>query len=181
MADVVILTMSEFGRAVRQKAIGEPDMAMALASSSLGGSAPEEGARRLAPVWPEQLFEERDLAVTTDYGRLGEIARASTWAPRAGTVFPGYTSIHGAGAGIEGVTSDIRSVRRHGVPIPVSVVSGSPPAKNLLGATPEAQIWGGTRDAMRCRKEIRIEFTLSVESDTTPNSYVPEAACARML
>jgi uncharacterized protein (DUF1501 family) len=92
MNDVVILTMSEFGRAVRQNGNRGTDHGHATCFFALGG--PVQGGKVLGR-WPglanEQLFEGRDLAVTTDYRDVfAEIARKHLGALDLSKVFPGY-------------------------------------------------------------------------------------------
>jgi uncharacterized protein (DUF1501 family) len=68
MADVLVLTMSEFGRAARQNGNRGTDHGHGNCFFALGGNA--KGGRVLGDwpgLAPEQLFEQRDLAVTTDY------------------------------------------------------------------------------------------------------------------
>ena len=71
MADVVVLTMSEFGRTVRENGNRGTDHGHGTAMLVLGG--PVRGAK-VYGRWPglarEALFEGRDLAVTTDFRSL---------------------------------------------------------------------------------------------------------------
>ncbi|MCA1591432.1 MAG: DUF1501 domain-containing protein [Acidobacteria bacterium] len=68
MEDVVILTMSEFGRTVQQNGTGGTDHGHANAMFVIGGSV---RGGRVHGQWPglrnDQLFEGRDLALTTDF------------------------------------------------------------------------------------------------------------------
>ncbi|HZL36592.1 MAG TPA: DUF1501 domain-containing protein [Tepidisphaeraceae bacterium] len=68
MSDVLLLTMSEFGRAARQNGNRGTDHGHANAFFALGGAV--RGGKVLADwptLAPERLFEQRDLAVTTDF------------------------------------------------------------------------------------------------------------------
>ena len=68
MADVLILTMSEFGRAARQNGNRGTDHGHATCFFALGGDV--NGGKVLGDwpgLAPEKLFEDRDLAVTTDF------------------------------------------------------------------------------------------------------------------
>jgi uncharacterized protein (DUF1501 family) len=92
MEDVVILTMSEFGRMARQNGNGGTDHGHAGAMFVIGG--PVKG-KKVFGRWPglarEQLYEGRDLALTTDFRAVfGEVARAHLGAARLDTLFPGY-------------------------------------------------------------------------------------------
>jgi uncharacterized protein (DUF1501 family) len=94
MADVVILTMSEFGRTVRENGNRGTDHGHATAMLVLGG--PVKGGR-VAGRWPglarEQLYEERDLAVTTDFRNLfAEVATRHLGVPASATLFPGFST-----------------------------------------------------------------------------------------
>ena len=92
MDDVVILTMSEFGRTVRENGNrgtdhGHANAMFVLGNSVLGG--------KVYGRWPglknDQLFEERDLALTTDFRDVfGEIAASHLGATNLKSVFPGY-------------------------------------------------------------------------------------------
>ena len=93
MDDVVILTMSEFGRTVRQNGTGGTDHGHAGAMFVIGGSL--AGARKVHGTWPglapEQLHEGRDLALTTDFRRVfSEVASKHLGAAKLDKIFPGY-------------------------------------------------------------------------------------------
>jgi uncharacterized protein (DUF1501 family) len=92
MEDVVILTMSEFGRMVRQNGNGGTDHGHGGAMFVIGG--PVRG-KRVYGQWPglapEQLFEGRDLALTTDFRSVfSEVATVHLGATRPDALFPGY-------------------------------------------------------------------------------------------
>ncbi|MGH2550208.1 MAG: DUF1501 domain-containing protein, partial [Thermomicrobiales bacterium] len=68
MADVMVLTMTEFGRAVRQNGNRGTDHGHASCFFAIGGGV--KGGKVYADwptLAPEKLFEDRDLAVTTDF------------------------------------------------------------------------------------------------------------------
>jgi uncharacterized protein (DUF1501 family) len=93
MEDVVLLTMSEFGRTVRENGTGGTDHGHGTCMMVMGG--PVKGGRIFGD-WPglarEQLYQGRDLAVTTDFRDLfGEIVKKHLGAADLGAVFPGYT------------------------------------------------------------------------------------------
>ena len=93
MGDVVILTMSEFGRTVRQNGTGGTDHGHAGAMFVIGGSL--AGAKRVHGKWPglapEQLYEGRDLALTTDFRSVfSEVAARHLGANKMEKIFPGY-------------------------------------------------------------------------------------------
>ncbi|MBI3401744.1 MAG: DUF1501 domain-containing protein [Acidobacteria bacterium] len=92
MADTVILTMSEFGRAVNENGNRGTDHGHGNAMMVIGG-----GVRggRVYGRWPglavEQRYERRDLAVTTDFRDVfGEIVVRHLGVGNAGPIFPGY-------------------------------------------------------------------------------------------
>jgi uncharacterized protein (DUF1501 family) len=94
MEDVVILTMSEFGRTVRENGNRGTDHGHGTAMLVLGG--PVRGGRgygKWPGLRPEQLFEGRDLAVTTDFRQLfAEVAVKHLGVPAAAPLFPGYSA-----------------------------------------------------------------------------------------
>lgn len=92
MQDVAVLTMSEFGRTVRENGNRGTDHGHATAMMVLGGAV--QGGR-VYGEWPglakERLYEERDLAVTTDFRDLfAEVLRGHLGARNLNGVFPGY-------------------------------------------------------------------------------------------
>jgi uncharacterized protein (DUF1501 family) len=94
MADVVIVTMSEFGRMAKQNGNGGTDHGHAGALFVIGG--PVKG-RKVHGKWPglarEQLYEGRDLALTTDFRAVfAEIMRGHLGAGNLGAVFPGFAA-----------------------------------------------------------------------------------------
>ncbi len=93
MADVTILTMSEFGRTARQNGNGGTDHGHATAMFVIGGDVK---GHKVHGKWPglevEQLNEGRDLALTTDFRSVfSEVAFKHLGAARMDAVFPGFT------------------------------------------------------------------------------------------
>jgi uncharacterized protein (DUF1501 family) len=98
MSDVVILTMSEFGRTARQNGNGGTDHGHAGSMFVIGG--PVKGGRRIYGRWPglepEQLYEGRDLALTTDFRAVfGEVVSKHLGSAKLDSVFPGYDARSG--------------------------------------------------------------------------------------
>ncbi len=98
MDDVVVMVTTEFGRAAYVNGSAGTDHGSAHCMIVAGG-----GVRggRVAGRWPglsrSQLYQERDLAVTTDYrDAFAEVARAALGVSPAG-LFPGYTPGPGPG------------------------------------------------------------------------------------
>lgn len=92
MSNVVILTMTEFGRTIRQNGSGGTDHGHASCLFALGG--PVAGGK-VYGKWPglaaEQLYEGRDLALTTDFRDVfAEVAARHLKAKNTGTIFPGF-------------------------------------------------------------------------------------------
>jgi uncharacterized protein (DUF1501 family) len=92
MNDVVVLTMSEFGRTVHQNGNRGTDHGHATCFMVLGG--PVRGGK-VYGRWPglarEQLFEGRDLMLTTDYRDVfAELAQKHLGARDVDQVFPNY-------------------------------------------------------------------------------------------
>jgi uncharacterized protein (DUF1501 family) len=99
MDDVVVLVSTEFGRAAFENGSVGTDHGTAHASIVMGGRV--RGGRVLGR-WPglskSQLYQERDLAVGTDFRDLfAEVARAQ-FGIDTSSLFPGYTP--GAGPGV---------------------------------------------------------------------------------
>lgn len=104
MSDVVILTMSEFGRTVRPNGTNGTDHGHATCFFAIGGDV---NGGKILGQWPglapEQLYENRDLALTTDFRAVfGEVAVKHLGAHGLEKIFPGYT----------GTPADFRGVLR---------------------------------------------------------------------
>jgi uncharacterized protein (DUF1501 family) len=92
MRNVVVLTMTEFGRMVRQNGSGGTDHGHASCLFVLGG--PVNGGQvygKWPGLEPEQLFEGRDLALTTDFrDGFAEVAARHLGASNLTSIFPGF-------------------------------------------------------------------------------------------
>ncbi|MGQ0765768.1 MAG: DUF1501 domain-containing protein [Gemmatimonadota bacterium] len=92
MSDVLVMTMTEFGRMARQNGNGGTDHGHAGAMFLVGGSV--KGGR-VHGKWPglerEQLHEGRDLALTTDFRSVfAEVLERHLGAQSPTSVFPGF-------------------------------------------------------------------------------------------
>ena len=92
MEDIVLVTMSEFGRTAEENGNGGTDHGHGNVMMVLGGSV---AGGKIYGVWPglerEQLNEERDLAVTTDFRAvLSELVAGQLGQKDMARVFPGY-------------------------------------------------------------------------------------------
>ena len=92
--DTTIVVMSEFGRTARQNGNAGTDHGHAGVMFALGG--PVRGGRvygKWPGLAPEQLYEGRDLALTTDFRRvLGEGVYRHLGNKHLEVVFPGFES-----------------------------------------------------------------------------------------
>src|SRR5439155_1194629 len=92
MQDVVLVTMTEFGRTVRENGNRGTDHGHASFALVLGGDV--RGGRvhgRWPGLAPDKLYEGRDLAITTDFRDvLGEVLARHLGARDLSRVFPGY-------------------------------------------------------------------------------------------
>ena len=90
----VIVSMTEFGRTARQNGNGGTDHGHAGVMFVMGG--PVKGGKvygRWPGLAPEQLYEGRDLALTTDFRRvLGETVYRHLDNKQLDVVFPGFES-----------------------------------------------------------------------------------------
>jgi len=92
MADITLLTMSEFGRTARENGDRGTDHGHATAMFVLGG--PVKGGK-VYGKWPglkdHQLHEGRDLALTTDFRDVfAEVAMRHLGVEHPTGIFPGY-------------------------------------------------------------------------------------------
>ena len=92
MSDVAVVTMSEFGRTARENGNRGTDHGHANCMFVMGGGV---NGGKVFGKWPglenEQLYEGRDLALTTDFRDvLGELVAAHLGNPTLDGVFPGY-------------------------------------------------------------------------------------------
>lgn len=92
MADVSILTMSEFGRTARQNGNGGTDHGHASSMFVIGGDVRGHKVHGRWPgLEPEQLNENRDLALTTDFrGVFSEVVGKHLGATAFDRIFPGF-------------------------------------------------------------------------------------------
>ncbi|MGH8056592.1 MAG: DUF1501 domain-containing protein, partial [Candidatus Entotheonellia bacterium] len=92
MHRVVVLTMTEFGRMVRENGSGGTDHGHASCLFALGG--PVKGGKvygRWPGLAPEQLYEGRDLALTTDFRDVfAEVAMRHLGTTDPQSIFPGF-------------------------------------------------------------------------------------------
>jgi uncharacterized protein (DUF1501 family) len=91
--DVLVVTMSEFGRAVAENGNRGTDHGHGNAMLLLGGNV--RGGRSILGRWPglepDQRFEGRDLAVTTDFRDVfAEIVARHLGIADPSPIFPGY-------------------------------------------------------------------------------------------
>ena len=93
MDDVVVLTMSEFGRTARENGNRGTDHGHANAMFVVGNSI---RGGKVYGQWPglknDQLNEGRDLALTTDFRDVfGEVAKSHLGTTNLQSIFPGYS------------------------------------------------------------------------------------------
>ena len=94
MRDVVVLTMSEFGRTVHENGTSGTDHGHGTAMLVMGGGVK---GRQVAGPWPgldaAARFEGRDLAITTDFRDLfAEVLTGHLGPVDLAAVFPGHSS-----------------------------------------------------------------------------------------
>ena len=97
MRDVVILTMTEFGRTARENGNGGTDHGHAGSMFVIGGDVRGRDVYGRWPgLAPEQLNEGRDLALTTDFRSVfSEVVSTHLGGQQLARVFPGYTGAQG--------------------------------------------------------------------------------------
>ncbi len=92
MEDIVLVTMSEFGRTAEENGNGGTDHGHGNVMMVLGGNV---AGGKIYGTWPglerEQLNEQRDLAVTTDFRAvLSELVAGQLGQKDMARIFPGY-------------------------------------------------------------------------------------------
>ena len=102
MDDVLILTMSEFGRMARENGNRGTDHGHAGALFVIGGDV--KGGK-VHGKWPgletEQLYEGRDLALTTDFRSVfSEVTARHLGATKVEAIFPGFAVKQGDWLGL---------------------------------------------------------------------------------
>ena len=92
MQDVVLVTLTEFGRTVRENGNRGTDHGHASVSFVMGGGVRGGSVHGRWPgLAPDRLYEGRDLAITTDFrDLLGEVLARHMGAQDLGKVFPGF-------------------------------------------------------------------------------------------
>jgi uncharacterized protein (DUF1501 family) len=92
MRDVVVLVMSEFGRTIRENGTAGTDHGHAGVMWLLGGAVRGRKLHGSFPgLAPEQRFEGRDLAMTTDFRDVfAELAEKQLGVSNLVSVLPGY-------------------------------------------------------------------------------------------
>ncbi len=92
MADICVLTMTEFGRTARENGNRGTDHGHANVMFVLGG--PVKGGKvygKWPGLKPDQLYEGRDLALTTDFRDVfAEVLVRHLGAQKTESVFPGF-------------------------------------------------------------------------------------------
>lgn len=96
---LTIVVMSEFGRSFKENASRGTDHGHGNVMLVVGGGV---NGGQVYGQWPglhtDQLYDRRDLAITTDYRRvLSEILIRKLGNPNLGTIFPGYGSYNPLG------------------------------------------------------------------------------------
>ena len=92
MEDVTVVTMTEFGRTARENGNRGTDHGHANVMFAMGGDI---RGGKVYGEWPglaeEQLYENRDLDLTTDFRDvLGELVTRHLGNRQIANVFPGY-------------------------------------------------------------------------------------------
>ncbi|MGF1449772.1 MAG: DUF1501 domain-containing protein [Opitutales bacterium] len=98
MDDVLVLTLSDFGRTAEENGTGGTDHGWGNCMFALGGGVRQVRQKQKAPVltqWPglakEQLNQKRDLLHTTDFRDvIGEVVQAHLGNPNLKRVLPGH-------------------------------------------------------------------------------------------
>lgn len=96
MEDVMVLTLSDFGRTVRENGTSGTDHGWANCMVAMGGAAiGKSGSKPIHGEWPglapEQLYQNRDLKHTTDFRNvIGDAVSRHLGNPSVGLVLPNH-------------------------------------------------------------------------------------------
>ncbi len=136
---ITIVVMSEFGRTFKQNASRGTDHGHGNVMFVLGGNV--KGGT-VYGAWPglanEQLYDHRDVQVTTDYRRvLSEILIRRLGNPNLGYIFPNYSDYQPLGI-VNG--ADLTPIYNPAVPTPTPTTT-PPPGSTIPLATPAAKLY----------------------------------------
>ncbi len=104
LAEVCLVTVTEFGRTVRENGTAGTDHGHGSVMMVLGGKV---RGKKVYGRWkglaPDALFEGRDVPATTDHREVfSEVLRSYLGAKDLSAIFPGYTTPGGARLGLFG-------------------------------------------------------------------------------
>lgn len=121
---LTIVVMSEFGRSFKENASRGTDHGHGNVMLVVGGGV---NGGQVYGQWPglhtDQLYDRRDLAITTDYRRvLSEILIRKLGNPHLGAIFPGYTGYDPIDV-VQG--SDLSPVYTPATPTPTPTATGN--------------------------------------------------------
>lgn len=130
---LTVVVMSEFGRTFKQNASRGTDHGHGNLMFVLGGQV---NGGLVYGNWPglstEQLYDRRDLAITTDYRSvLSEILIRRLQNPNLGYIFPGYTSYQPTGI-VQGADLTPNYETPTGTPTPGSTIPSGTGAQVYL-------------------------------------------------
>lgn len=130
---LTVVVMSEFGRTFKQNASRGTDHGHGNLMFVLGGQV---NGGLVYGNWPglstEQLYDRRDLAITTDYRSvLSEILIRRLQNPNLGYIFPGYTSYQPTGI-VQGADLTPNYATPTGTPTPGSTIPSGAGAQIYL-------------------------------------------------
>jgi uncharacterized protein (DUF1501 family) len=134
---ITIVVMSEFGRTFKQNASRGTDHGHGNVMFVLGGNV---NGGNVYGNWPgltnEQLYDHRDVQVTTDYRRiLSEILIRRLGNPNLGYIFPNYSDYQPLGI-VNG--ADLTPIYNPAVPTPTPTPL---PGSTIPLATPSAKLY----------------------------------------
>lgn len=131
---ITMVVMSEFGRSFAQNASlgtdhGHGNVMLVLGGSVNGGLVHGEWPG----LGPDQLYDRRDLAITTDYRRvLSELLIRRLGNPNLGSIFPGYTGYSPLGIVQGSDLTPIYSPTITPTPVPTGVPAPLPTGDHKL-------------------------------------------------